>query len=215
MNLLPWLTQLLGDREKLKVVKIGANDGLVDDPTAVLISRHPAWELLCVEPQPSAFERLQGHLGDRPLTTLANVAIADHEGVCEMWVADTRAAREWFGVSAIYLDLLSGFDRETLIRSNPKVEPYLVQIEVNCVPLIKVLEDTGFVDADLVQIDTEGYDFEVLKAWPFERHKPDVFFYESAHLPEPIYKAALELLDGHRYNFVEFGQNIIAMKKGH
>ena len=37
---------------------------------------------------------------------------------------------------------------------------------------------------DFLQIDTEGYDYEVIKSVPFDRCKPKIIQYENKHISD-------------------------------
>ena len=47
---------------------------------------------------------------------------------------------------------------------------------------------------DLLQIDVEGYDYEIIKMIDFERVKPLIIHFEHGHLPIEQFEECLEVL---------------------
>ena len=56
------------------------------------------------------------------------------------------------------------------------------QITVQCVTLQDLLVKHNITDLDLLQIDAEGYDYEILKSIDFQRIKPRFINFEHALL---------------------------------
>ena len=103
------------------------------------IKLRPSVELHAFEPNPEFFKELQSKIGDRPNTYLNNFGLGDVEGM--------------FG----YDDGVQAFvDGEEVGAVNPKRE-----FEVKT--LDWYVEKMGISKIDFLKIDTEGYDFKVLK----------------------------------------------------
>jgi hypothetical protein len=62
------------------------------------------------------------------------------------------------------------------------LEPFIREIEIDRLPLSKIFDRHDIKNLDLLQIDTEGYDLEVLKTINFQRHRPLIVFVEQKHL---------------------------------
>jgi hypothetical protein len=56
-------------------------------------------------------------------------------------------------------------------------------------------------DIDLLQIDAEGFDYEIILSIDFNAVRPAIVHYEHMVLSEPNRNACLELLAGHGYRF--------------
>ncbi len=52
---------------------------------------------------------------------------------------------------------------------------------------------------NLLHIDTEGYDYEILKMIPFAEFDIDVIMFEHKHLSDSEYKKAIDLLHRNGY----------------
>jgi hypothetical protein len=68
-----------------------------------------------------------------------------------------------------------------------------------------LLAETGLRHVDLLQIDVEGWDYEILKMVDFTRMKPAIINYEHAHLNPDDWDAAVGLLVRNGYR-VGIGQ---------
>ena len=47
---------------------------------------------------------------------------------------------------------------------------------------MKIINDSNYNSIDLLQIDTEGFDYEVLKMFDFNTYRPVIIQYEHFHL---------------------------------
>ena len=70
---------------------------------------------------------------------------------------------------------------------------------VMCETLPTVLRRNHVTSIDVVQIDTEGYDFHVLKQLDFKKYRPFVIRIEWEHLPPKEKRSATKLLRGEEY----------------
>ena len=66
-----------------------------------------------------------------------------------------------------------------------------------------LLERHGISRIDLLVIDTEGHDFEILRALDFTRFRPVLLMFEHQHLSANDKAAAYALLETHGYKFKE------------
>jgi hypothetical protein len=73
-----------------------------------------------------------------------------------------------------------------------------------------LLDRNGVKTVDLLNIDTEGFDYNVLSQVDFDRYKPLVILYEHKHLPVDEKNRAYELLTGRGYTCVEYGGDTLA-----
>jgi hypothetical protein len=64
---------------------------------------------------------------------------------------------------------------------------------------------------NLLQIDTEGYDFEIIKMVNFETLRPDVIHYEHRHLSDADRVACERLLASHGYRLHVAGVDTTAV----
>ena len=77
---------------------------------------------------------------------------------------------------------------------------------VSCVTLDQLLDAQGIVELDLLQIDAEGYDYEILKTLDLSRVRPRFINYERVllHDDEPGCRA---MLADAGYELYDWGQD--------
>lgn len=61
----------------------------------------------------------------------------------------------------------------------------IVEEVVEAITFEKLFEDYNVKNIDLLQIDTEGYDYNLLKLFPFEKFQPSIIHFEHG-LPDKI-----------------------------
>ncbi|HTE40569.1 MAG TPA: FkbM family methyltransferase, partial [Steroidobacteraceae bacterium] len=94
---------------------------------------------------------------------------------------------------------LASFDRNHLVKHGIP-EHAIRSTRVICKPLMALLEEHGFTDANLLQIDVEGYDAEVLRMIDFKRLRPQLIKYEHKNLRESDAQASRKLLHDAGYD---------------
>lgn len=166
-------------------LQVGANDGALYDPLRREILRRN-WHGIMIEPVPDVFERLAANYDGYSRIALENVAVAAEEGERPFYhlrrVADPRAENlpVWYGA-------LGSFHKEVILSHRdliPDIEGRLVTRNVQCRTINSLCDKHGVVRADLIQIDTEGHDYEVIKLIDFDRLKPRLVLYEHHHLSD-------------------------------
>jgi len=192
-------------------VKIGANDGITGDPCTDILLGNANWRGLLVEPVPYCFARLRASFPDSQRFRLEQVAIGASAGDATFYYVDSKARTSirdlppWF-------DQLGSFDRNHIIKHLDGVlAPFIVESKVQVCPLSEVLERNQIQDVHLLHIDTEGYDYEVLKTLDFAKHAPLSIFVEHKHLSLTHKRQMLGLLRGHGYAVSDCGEDYFAV----
>ncbi len=160
----------------LRFVQVGANDGARVDPLRRYILRH-GWVGVLVEPQPDVFAALKAnYAGFESRLAFENVAISDQPGAVTMYCAVGSAA-EHDGASTV----ASMNPQVTAMQLRRKVSE-LRRISVPAVRLDDLVAKHGLHDLDLLQIDTEGYDWRVLQTLDLAKTAPRLIQFEHGHL---------------------------------
>ena len=187
-------------------VEIGANDGDHHDHLRPFILSGQ-WRGIMVEPVPYVFARLKANYGHLGRIQLANVAIADRDGQLPFYhpaeVADPEAEQ----VPGWYHGLGS-FSRETVLRHAediPDIEERIVSQDVACLTFDSLCERYGADRVDLLVVDTEGYDWEILRNIDFSKQRPRVIAYEHYHLSAEDQASSRRHLEGLGYETLEEG----------
>jgi FkbM family methyltransferase len=193
---------------QLSFLQIGGYDGVSYDPLRKHILTGKLTGVI-VEPVPMHFDKLRELYAGSDLIRIENCAVDREAGERTMWffsreaIANGTLGQVFGGITSFLLPALLDkggtlgglYNDATRAVLNSLVE----SITVPCHTYETVMARHGLERIDLLQIDTEGYDFELLKAFDFPRHRPAIVHYESQHL-QPQNKAAAEaLLRGYGY----------------
>ena len=170
-------------------VEIGAFDGVTADPIYDFVCRY-GWRGVLVEPQLEAFELLQENYRGQPGLQFFNVVVGPHNGEITLYTRTGGMVQ----AASIEKQLMNkpGRRRRTLDAR-----------QVPCWTFDKLLQQASAPETiDLLQIDAEGFDFEIIRSIDFARVKPAIIHYEHMVLSQADRNACLELLAGHGYRFL-------------
>jgi FkbM family methyltransferase len=188
---------------RLKFVQIGANDGMRFDDLYRFVTRHPCSGIV-VEPLPDLFERLRANYADYPLIVPVNKAIHETSGVQPLF----RVAPEALSGYSSWATGIASFDRSHLLRHG--IAPADIREQpVACMPLMQLLQETATLDADLLQIDAEGYDSAILRMTDFTRFRPHLIKYEHKAMTVAERSAHEARLARHGYRSVVEGADTV------
>lgn len=205
---------LPGRKGQCVLVKVGANDGVTGDPLRVLLDTDTGWSALFIEPVPFIMDRLRRNFEGEERFGFEEVAIGPKRGEATFYYVDSRAARQIPNLPVWY-DQLGSFDEKHILKHlDGALAPFIVKRTVETWPLCEVLEKHGIDQPDLLHVDTEGFDFEVLKTLDFPRQRPRLIFIEHRHLEPGVKKEMRELLRGWGYRVRDCGSDYIAVIRG-
>jgi len=92
-------------------------------------------------------------------------------------------------------------------------EEYISTELVSSITLHELLTKHAVKKVDILQIDTEGYDFEILKTIDYSQIRPKIIVYEHKHLSTKILKESLKLLRRSDYQLYRDKTDILAIDK--
>jgi FkbM family methyltransferase len=184
------------------------------DPICNYVKKN-RWQGVLVEPVPYLFEKLKdNYMGFHDRLFFENSAIASESGKLKFY----RLQRSNLPDLPEWYDQLGSFKKEVILKHR-KIVPFfddlLMEDTVNAITFKELLDKYSIKKLSLVHIDTEGYDFEIIKMIPFSDLGIDLIMFEHKHLSYPDYKQALRLLQGYGYeaHSVENSGDTIALKK--
>jgi FkbM family methyltransferase len=204
----------------LKFMQIGGNDGFVKDPIFRFVKKY-GWKGIVVEPQKDVFhKRLKRTYRLEKNVILENVAIAAQSGTKILYKLAISNSRWATG--------LATFDRKTLeyqidrnyvddrakregIKLPANKKDYIVEEAVPCETIDGLMKKHHFASLDLLQIDTEGFDFEIIKTIDFSKVKPAIISFESEHLSGADREACVALLKSKGYVVTDIGRDSVAV----
>jgi len=183
-------------------VQIGANDGVRWDPLHDLILKHHLVGLL-VEPLPDMFEQLKKNYVSESQLSFENVAIATENGTQTLFRVKPNAnvpdyAHGW-----------ASFNKNHLRKFNQ----FIQEVQVPTLTIRSLLQKHKINHITLLQVDTEGYDYEIIKMFFDELVFPEIINYEFRHLSRNDNLECRRLLIEKGYRFIDYrAQDTLAIR---
>jgi FkbM family methyltransferase len=196
-------------------IQVGSNDATHNDPLRRFILER-GWRGLMIEPVPHVFERLKRNYANRPTITPVNVAIAAQDGEADFWCLEKTndPLPRWY-------DQIGSFSREQVLKHRdlvpgepiPDIERRIKALKVPCLSFESLCRKHGIGAVDLIHIDTEGYDYEVIKLIDFSVHRPSLLLYEHKHLSPADRAACRRLVEAQGYDCIEAGHDTLCARR--
>ena len=207
--------------KNVTVVQIGANDGINNDPIHKFI-RRDKWNGLLLEPQKYVYEKyLLPLYKNYNAITVINAALDNVDGfkpIYKLAVSNSRWATGLtsFNRKVLEMAIDSGSvekqaKKEGIVLPKNKKE-YISEEKVLCISPAMLLKQYKIDKLDWLQIDTEGFDYEVIKMFNIEKTSPTVISYENMNLSADDKKSCTEYLIKNNYRVRNFDGNTLAMK---
>ncbi len=190
-------------------VQVGSNDATHGDPLRNFIF-NCNWSGIMIEPVKFVFKRLEKNFHKFENITLENVAISSENRVQNFYYL-----KECDDLPVTY-DQLGSFSLETILKNStwiPDIQERIVTTQVDCMTFAALCDKHNLSDIDVIHIDTEGYDFEILKMISFERFQPKIILYEHKHLSPTDKAECRAYLEARNYELLEIKRDTIAIAK--
>jgi FkbM family methyltransferase len=160
--------------------------------TLVHLSDH-GWRGVILEPVKKYFDKLEV----KPNIHYVNAALDHTDGTRTMYMASdavVKVDRDYAGMS-------------TLVNKSSRVLTTEVEVQTICFKTLFGM--TEVTEIDYLKIDTEGYDGEILKMFPWDSITPKFIKYESKHIDND---EIVEMLQGYGYQCEVDRENTYAIK---
>jgi FkbM family methyltransferase len=154
-------------------IQIGAHDGASYDPINKYV-REFNWRGIVVEPQPSIFSRLAKTYEGAAQVRLENVAIGKEDGFASLYAFKQDPNLPY------HATMLASFARAALEKNGHGYKGEIEELKVPTLSVQTLLRKHSVSRVDLLQIDTEGFDKEIIRmfveadCWPTIIHFEDV-----------------------------------------
>jgi FkbM family methyltransferase len=206
---------------KVTVVQIGANDGINNDPIHKFIKRDH-WQGVLLEPQKYVFEEFLKPLYSKTKGILVlNAALDATDGFKPIYKVAVSNSRWATGLTSFNRKILeeavrSGYiERQARKEGSPlpsNTDEYIAEESVECISTETLLNRAAIKETDWLQIDTEGFDFEIIKIFNIAVTKPTVIVYENLHLSAATREECIKHLRNNGYDSCDYGANTLAMR---
>ena len=199
-------------------LQVGGNDGFQNDPICKFVKRH-RWAGITVEPQAAPFRTLQ-EIYKKDAVTPINAAIDVENRTRKLYKVAFTDARWASGISSFLRSHLEqkiedGYierkARKSGIELPENKENWIAYDEVQCLTFGQLFDDCGVRHLDLLQIDTEGFDYEILKMFPFERLMPKILIFERENLSQQQQNECNAWLAGLGYSLKTFAGDTVGL----
>lgn len=202
-------------------VQIGAHDGHSADPVRALVQEHHFPGIL-VEPQPHTFKQLQENYRHEPQLKFENAVISDRDGMTTFYVI-----KEGIADLPFWLSQSASLDRNVVrnalyywryVKQLPglpdDLDSMIQEIPLPAMTVQSLLAKHQIQKVDLLVIDTMGFDFQILKMFPFQQFKPAIIQFEHSLLSPADQQACFQLLAHQGYSLAKFTVDTIAYLHG-
>lgn len=192
---------------EFKFLQIGAHDASgVAEPS--VLSGGMRRRGVLVEPQPHFASGLRDRFrGDSGIQVI-ECAVGDAPGEMPFFVIDDPS-----GSLPPWTTQIASFSRSHLERFSaevPEIRDRIRETSVEVLTAEGICERAGMDCLDLLMIDVEGWDWQVLRAFPFERVSVGLVVFEHGHLCRADRRAAVGKLTDLGYRVQLLHANAIA-----
>ncbi len=191
-------------------MQIGSNDGISNDPINRFINEKK-WEGVLIEPIQHIYKNLKLTYKNNSNLIFLNAAIAPENGFAEIYKIDDI----FLDKLPAWCNQLSSFKKE-VIESHEKLVPgiskKIVQEKVETFNIDTIIKNYSIKKVNLLHIDTEGYDFEILKLVNFANLEVELILFENKHLSEFDFKSAINLLKANNFFCIYDGYDTLCIR---
>lgn len=219
-----FLDQYSKSKDHVVFLQIGANDGFIYDPLQKFIKRDD-WEGVMVEPQPYVHDNLLTKIhAKRPEIQTVNAALAENDGWAELYTLAVSKERWANGLSSFNKKVLMDRIKDGTIQKKAKKEglklpdptdydAWIEPIKIKTISPSSLLAKFKGKKINLLAIDTEGYDFEIIKLLEIKNLLPEVIIYEEVNFDTNTKKECRSYLEKLGYSIRVRGKDVISVLK--
>jgi FkbM family methyltransferase len=202
-------------QQKVSFIQIGAADGKRADPIYHFVKRYK-WEGVLVEPLPDVFELLKENYNNISGLNFENVAISEKNEIRAMSriplsaVEENKVPRWAFGISSLVPEKTIFSQKNSSKEVFESLQKETITENVKCITLKSLLDKYKVKEVDVLQIDTEGYDVNIIKQINFSEFKPKVINFEWQWLTEKEKDSITKHLMSFGYFLYNCGEDMLA-----
>ena len=209
---------------RINSVTYGANEGnSVDDALWVFRNFSPKSKFILLEPVPHIFQKLKTNYAGIKSATLVSKAICPEEqssarlytiDFSSLNTAEFTMLPSWAkhnGVSSFALEMVKKHQSVLMKRGFQKIK--IKEIDVNCTSVNGVIQEHLSESLlDYVQIDVEGFDYNVLRQIELSRWKPLLIKWEHKHLSDDYRQLAEKFVTEAGYYIIRSQTDTLAYR---
>lgn len=186
------LELLFLNASSLTMIQIGANDGVLCDPLRKHIVDNKLKGIM-LEPQRVVFERLKNNHKNSQGLFFENVALGETEGSALLFRVDEDLIKQYGDLSGVasfdrdhVLNEIKSNKRRLTFSKNKKAQDYINKEQVRVVSYSYLIDKYRISEVDILMIDAEGYDYEAVSMFPYDKLLPKAVIFEYKHLNKAL-----------------------------
>ena len=183
-------------------VQVGVHDGVMHDPLRKFILNNN-WQGILIEPQRDMLEKCQNNYKNIDKLQFVNIAVHPNESLITLYKVKNPKDYSHTGWASINSDRFNN----TIYKDS------ILEEQISAKHLMKVIQENNFTSVDLLQIDTEGFDLEVIKMFDFNTLKPALIQYEHILLSIDDKLETQNIIISFGYYLIEKKNDTIAIRK--
>lgn len=204
---------------KINIIQIGANDGKSEDPVHDIILNY-AKKAVLVEPISDLIHKIENNYkyfeGE---LHIENAAVASHSSSSmKIYFLKKDSWDEYMEKWGKHPTLIASQDIETVARkiaerlalSREEAEKRISTITPNIISIEDIIKKHNIDSVDLLQIDAEGYDFEIIKT--IKSNFPKIINFESMNLTRRDWREFARWANDNNYGYFRGKQDTMAIK---
>ncbi len=203
-------------------VQVGANDGFFHDPLYKFIIRDK-WRGVMLEPQEYVFNTFLKKLHKRtPNVYPLNAALDITDGDKTIYKIAFSKSRWATGLTSFRKEVIEEAISTGHVERCAKrygetlpsnIQDYIAEEKIQCISVQTLCNKYQIQKLNWLQIDAEGYDYEIIKMFNIEKTKPSVIAFEHSHLSAQDRNDCKQHLLNNNYAVTYIGENTVAMQK--
>jgi FkbM family methyltransferase len=202
------------DYQDIFVLKIGANDGIREDPLAAVLLADARYRGLLVEPIPMNAAMLRTNYGTCGRFQIEQAAVAARSGTTNMYYVDESALKLIDATHPNWVQQVASLDRLHVLKHlAPEMHAAVKEIPVECLTVNALLCRNNIQKIDVLHIDAEGFDYVILRQFDFTAFHPRIILFEHKHLTNPDRLAARTMMKTAGYKVEEMETDFFCLSR--
>jgi FkbM family methyltransferase len=208
--LLPAATLLYKTKnEPLKILQVGANDGLSEDSISSIIPAIPCRAIL-VEPHPYAFRALQARHSNSKGIILEQTAISKEKRILQFFMSSNPVHSEITSTRRAHVER---HIKTHNARRSEEAPAEVTSFTIESTTIFAILEKHGFQNLDILACDAEGMDFEIITSALDKNFRAEIFHFEVVNMTKSEMREIVSRLRDAGYVLAQSGRDLLAVRK--
>ncbi|WP_338733327.1 FkbM family methyltransferase [Mangrovimonas cancribranchiae] len=188
-------------------IQVGANDGVSFDFLYHFVIKRNCSGVV-IEPIAEYFEELLENYKDYENIIKVRTAVHNHLKSVQIYKIDN----ETFHLYPKWVKGIASFQKSNLTKFEIIKPEHIIKETVLAAPLMKIIDLDMFQKVDYFQVDTEGYDFEIINMIDFTKINPKIIKAEYVNLNEEDKISMEKFLKLQGYFVFKQGLDLVGIK---